>query len=441
MSYVVEVNGLSKKYSISHHKKASYSTIKDDFSGMLKKLRGSSDTEEKKEDFWALKDVSFSVKKGEVFGVIGHNGSGKSTLLKILSRVIEPTSGEAIMRGKVASLLEVGTGFHPELTGRENIFFNGSMLGMSRKEIRSKFDEIIAFSEIEKFLDTPVKFYSSGMYVRLAFAVAAHLDPDILILDEVLSVGDAKFQKKSLDKMLEIANSGKTIIYVSHGLSSVEKLCERAMLLDHGEVKMIGDSTSVAEKYLEINNLNIDSMQTSATDARSGSNNKKSKDVPSFISSYRKSNGVFIRQDKDAMISKVTLENIAGQTTSAFRFEQDLIINLETKKLKDDRQFAVEIRIKDEAGSLLGFTSSLIGGKMYNPGDKVKIILKNLNLVEGSYCIDFICRSPHEYHVDNWWDTVGFRIMDCKPKNYPIHIGFNDALGSVLLESSEFHNA
>ena len=203
------------------------------------------------EEFWALKDVSFEVQEGEVLGIIGRNGAGKSTLLKILSRITEPTSGRITLRGRVASLLEVGTGFHPELTGRENIFLNGAILGMSRAEIRKKFDEIVAFAEIEKFLDTPVKRYSSGMYVRLAFAVAAHLEPEILIVDEVLAVGDAEFQKKCLGKMNEVSRrDGRTVLFVSHNMAAVTQLTERAILLSHGSIAHSGECQSVVQFYL-----------------------------------------------------------------------------------------------------------------------------------------------------------------------------------------------
>jgi lipopolysaccharide transport system ATP-binding protein len=202
------------------------------------------------EDFWALKDVSFEVKRGEVVGIIGRNGAGKSTLLKILSRITEPTEGRVTLRGRVASLLEVGTGFHPELTGRENVFLNGAILGMSRAEIRKKFDEIVAFAEVEKFLDTPVKRYSSGMYVRLAFAVAAHLEPEILIVDEVLAVGDAEFQKKCMGKMQDVSRGGRTVLFVSHNTGAVAKLCSKAIHLERGVVKNIGSATNVLQLYL-----------------------------------------------------------------------------------------------------------------------------------------------------------------------------------------------
>lgn len=204
-----------------------------------------------REDFWALKDVSFEVKQGEVVGIIGRNGAGKSTLLKVLSRITEPTKGRVRLRGRVASLLEVGTGFHPELTGRENIFLNGAILGMTREEIRKKFDEIVAFAEVEQFLDTPVKRYSSGMYVRLAFAVAAHLELEILLVDEVLAVGDAAFQKKCLGKMTEVGKQGRTILFVSHNMNAVEKLCSRALLIENGGVRHQGDEVrGIVTHYL-----------------------------------------------------------------------------------------------------------------------------------------------------------------------------------------------
>jgi lipopolysaccharide transport system ATP-binding protein len=203
------------------------------------------------EEFWALRNVSFEVKRGEVLGIIGRNGAGKSTLLKILSRITEPTSGRVSLRGRVASLLEVGTGFHPELTGRENVYLNGAILGMTRQEIRRKFDEIVAFAEVEKFLDTPVKRYSSGMYVRLAFAVAAHLDPEILIVDEVLAVGDAAFQRKCLGKMEGIARKGRTVLFVSHNMTAMLSLCPKAFLLNSGELIQEGSAQRVIQSYLE----------------------------------------------------------------------------------------------------------------------------------------------------------------------------------------------
>jgi lipopolysaccharide transport system ATP-binding protein len=251
----IRVEALAKRYELGV---ARHDTLRDRIAHALRtplrRWRGvpASDTSE----FWALRDVSFEVKRGEVLGVIGRNGAGKSTLLKILSRITEPTSGRISIRGRVASLLEVGTGFHPELTGRENIFLNGAILGMSRAEIRRKFDQIVAFADVERFLDTPVKHYSSGMYVRLAFAVAAHLEPEILIVDEVLAVGDAEFQAKCLGKMESIAQAeGRTILFVSHNMSAVVRLCHRAVLLERGRVVLDDRADVAVNRYLSQRSL------------------------------------------------------------------------------------------------------------------------------------------------------------------------------------------
>src|SRR5256884_7828012 len=238
---IITVENLGKKHSLRHQRNERYTALRDVIAEkalvFFKNLKSGNGVSVSKEDFWALKDVSFEVQRGEVVGIIGRNGAGKSTLLKILSRITEPTEGRVRIRGRVASLLEVGTGFHPELTGRENIFVNGAILGMTRAEIAKKFDEIVAFAETEKFLDTPVKHYSSGMYVRLAFAVAAHLEPEILIVDEVLAVGDAEFQRKCLGKMEEVSkNEGRTVLFVSHNLGAVARLCTRGLLVEKGDV-------------------------------------------------------------------------------------------------------------------------------------------------------------------------------------------------------------
>ena len=206
---------------------------------------------------WALRDVSFDVMRGNAVGVIGRNGAGKSTLLKILSRITEPTEGSVDIRGRVGSLLEVGTGFHPELTGRENIYLNGAILGMRRSEITRKFDEIVSFAEIEKFLDTPVKRYSSGMYVRLAFAVAAHLEPEILVVDEVLAVGDLAFQKKCLGKMEDVAGGGRTVLFVSHNMNAIQRLCSTCMLLEHGQLVAYGDTDQVVMRYVSTSSSTV----------------------------------------------------------------------------------------------------------------------------------------------------------------------------------------
>ena len=240
---IIAVENLGKRYRIRHQRPGqSYVAFRDVLASTLtlplRWLRQDPPSPVVRlEDFWALKNVSFEVKQGEVLGIIGRNGAGKSTLLKVLSRIAEPTAGRVVLDGRVASLLEVGTGFHPELTGRENIFLNGAILGMSRAEIKRRFDEIVAFAEVEMFLDTPVKRYSSGMYVRLAFAVAAHLEPEILVVDEVLAVGDAQFQKKCLGRMSEVAAEGRTVLFVSHNMNAVESLCTTILCLESGGVK------------------------------------------------------------------------------------------------------------------------------------------------------------------------------------------------------------
>lgn len=261
MTTVISAEGLGKKYLISHQPKERYTALRDVLAarvkrlgkGLLRPLSGTNASAETQEEFWALRDVNFEIREGERVGIIGRNGAGKSTLLKILSRITEPSTGRVKIKGRVASLLEVGTGFHPELTGRENIFLNGAILGMTKAEIKRKFDEIVAFAEVEKFLDTPVKRYSSGMYVRLAFAVAAHLEPEILVVDEVLAVGDAEFQKKCLGKMGQVGSEGRTVLFVSHNMNAINQLCKSAMFLDRGEIRRFSaDVREVTRKYSSV---------------------------------------------------------------------------------------------------------------------------------------------------------------------------------------------
>ena len=266
---VIRVEGLGKKYALRHEKSERYTALRDvvarqargagrllnpfTLAGQLRKAQrqAAQDSAESEDEFWALKDVSFEIRRGERVGIIGRNGAGKSTLLKILSRITEPTTGRVEIRGRVASLLEVGTGFHPELTGRENIYLNGAILGMTRHEIRAKFDEIVDFAEVERFLGTPVKRYSSGMYVRLAFAIAAHLDPEILIVDEVLAVGDADFQKKCLGKMQDVSKGGRTVLFVSHNIAAVKKLCTSGLMIESGKVTNAGGVEDVITDYMQ----------------------------------------------------------------------------------------------------------------------------------------------------------------------------------------------
>lgn len=250
----LRVQNLGKQYQLGLRKRG-YKTVREAIVNAARspwqRLKHLSGRDDQHNFFWALRDVNFEVAEGDVVGIIGHNGAGKSTLLKVLSQITEPTTGRVEIRGRVGSLLEVGTGFHPELTGRENVFVNGAILGMSRAEVKRKFDEIVAFSGVEEFLDTPVKRYSSGMQVRLAFAVAAHLEPEILVVDEVLAVGDAEFQNKCLGKMSEVASGGRTILFVSHNLAAVESLCSRAGLIEGGRLVALGDVPSIIGRYLD----------------------------------------------------------------------------------------------------------------------------------------------------------------------------------------------
>src|SRR5262245_36083161 len=247
---IIQVEALDKRYQLRHERGQSYVALRDVITGGVKRLfRKAPPALPAREDFWALKDVSFAIGEGDVVGIVGRNGAGKSTILKILSRITEPTAGRITLRGRVASLLEVGTGFHNELTGRENIFLNGAILGMKRSEIKSKFDEIVSFAEVEKFLDTPVIHYWSGMYVCLAFAVAAHLEAEILLVDEVLAVGDLDFQKKCMGKMKEVSEGGRTVVFVTHQMNQIRRLCEKVMWMDRGKVRELGPTSQVVASY------------------------------------------------------------------------------------------------------------------------------------------------------------------------------------------------
>jgi lipopolysaccharide transport system ATP-binding protein len=295
MSHVaLSVQNLSKSFRIAHQRGLrGYQTLHDELSTLPRRLidRLRQRRRSTSETFWALRNVSFDVNRGEVLGIIGSNGAGKSTLLKILNRITEPSIGGVDIYGRVGALLEVGTGFHPELTGRENIFLNGAILGMTRAEIKRKFDEIVAFAEVERFLDTPVKRYSSGMYVRLAFAVAAHLDPEILLIDEVLAVGDAEFQKKCLAKMEDVAaNEGRTVVFVSHNMDAVCHLCSRCILLKQGEIAKTGNAADVVAQYLggeqeQAPEINLPSIESEASFRFAGLYGPKGQPTTSFSAS------------------------------------------------------------------------------------------------------------------------------------------------------------
>ncbi|MFZ3136825.1 MAG: ABC transporter ATP-binding protein [Thermodesulfovibrionales bacterium] len=349
---VIKVENLGKKYLIRHEKRERYTALRDVMAIGVKRMfnRGivqpfkrltSNSTNQQfndltsaslsnstfqqsssstTEEFWALKDINFEVKRGERVGIIGRNGAGKTTLLKLLSRITEPTTGRITLKGRVASLLEVGTGFHPELTGRENIFLNGAILGMSKAEIKKKFDEIVDFAEIEKFLDTPVKRYSSGMYVRLAFAVAAHLEPEILIVDEVLAVGDAQFQKKCLGKMGEVSKEGRTILFVSHNMSAIQSLCERSLILNKGCLSIDGPTDLAVQHYLK---------------------------DPSISYSFNR----MYKENKELFITAGRLINSNNQTTNGF-IQVEVQIHSKYRK-----EISLDVRLKDELGNPVGYSS------------------------------------------------------------------------------------
>lgn len=289
----IRAEGLGKKYVLGPRTKTeSYVALRDVIARQTHRFVRSAvrlgrgrrtSTPSRTEEFWALRNVNFEVKRGEVLGIIGHNGAGKSTLLKVLSRITQPSEGRVTIDGRIATLLEVGTGFHPELTGRENIYLNGAVLGMSRAEIRGKFDHIVSFAEVERFLDTPVKRYSSGMYVRLAFAVAAHLEPEIIIVDEVLAVGDAEFQKRCLGKMSEIADGGRTVLLVSHNMAAIQTLCPRAIHLDSGVIVNAGVTAEVISRYLENALRRVNSTQASSLRIHDGLEVEYMKCIPEVI--------------------------------------------------------------------------------------------------------------------------------------------------------------
>jgi lipopolysaccharide transport system ATP-binding protein len=379
---VIEIKNLSKSYMIGHEGKAAPGTLtlRDSISSIIKKpVELFTGHKLKKEKFWALKDLDINIEQGDVVGLIGKNGSGKSTLLKILSRIAEPTSGEIIMRGKAASLLEVGTGFHPELTGRENIYFNGSILGMKKKEIESKFDEIVAFSGVEKFLDTPVKFYSSGMYVRLAFAVAAHLEPDILIVDEVLAVGDADFQQKSLGKMKDVTkNKKRTVIFVSHSMESIRSICNKCIWLSEGRVVASGDTDRVVEKY----------MHSASDSTRIPISKRKDRNGSGNAEFY----GVDIQ------------DNIAKNKT----LEIDLKIKNKTEN--DFNNFKLSLDLFDSSGVYLSNINNALKLTRLRlmPGEnKFKIIFKNISLVPGNYYINlFMAKDQYNSEIFDWVENA-----------------------------------
>jgi lipopolysaccharide transport system ATP-binding protein len=393
---VIRVAGLGKKYSVHHEQSESYTALRDvvarqamaagrllnpfTLAGQLRRdqRRAAQDHFESEEEFWALKDVSFEIRRGERVGIIGRNGAGKSTLLKILSRITEPTTGRVEICGRVASLLEVGTGFHPELTGRENIYLNGAILGMTRREIRSKFDEIVDFAEVEKFLDTPVKRYSSGMYVRLAFAVAAHLEPEILVVDEVLAVGDASFQKKCLGKMEDVAErEGRTVLFVSHQMNAIAKLCNRCLVLSHGILSL--DSHS--PRYAINQYFGTDQKAMSASWVNPGNLYQACEVVPLYL-------GI------------VLPSSCGGGELSTLENDRSHCLRVKFMARDVDDSMNIGIAIYDENNTLILWSFSSDGepsswAKVQNGFNNFSLEIPSHYLNQGSYRIEFLA----SYHM------------------------------------------
>jgi lipopolysaccharide transport system ATP-binding protein len=385
---VIKVEGLGKKYILSHEAPERYTALRDVIRQKVKELSGRQ--KKTKEDFWALKDISFEVKQGEAIGIIGRNGAGKSTLLKILSRITEPTKGHVEMNGRTSSLLEVGTGFHPELTGRENIFLNGAILGMSRNEIKKKFDAIVEFSGVENFLDTPVKRFSSGMYLRLAFSVAAHLEPEILIVDEVLAVGDAEFQKKCLGKMDEVSKKeGRTVLFVSHNLEAIRNLCSKGLLLQNGELIFSGDMNKTVAEY-------VSSFSNEQTEKKWDNN--------------------LAPGNENAKLLYAKVYDAVTGSTDQYYSANGFILELEIDNLNEGkRQLDITYHLVDEKGILVTVSSSAFGsgGKYYKAGPmKIKTNFPGNILNEGIYTFARILLvMDKEQVLTEWNDILTFRIL------------------------------
>lgn len=389
----IQVEDLSKLYHIGKAQKR-HDTLRDALVSMFR--RSNVRTSEGSTDHWALKDVSFEVKRGEVVGIIGRNGAGKSTLLKILSRITEPTSGRVELHGRVASLLEVGTGFHPELTGRENIYLNGAILGMKRAEIDRKFDEIVAFAEIEKFLDTPVKRYSSGMFVRLAFAVAAHLEPEILLVDEVLAVGDIQFQRKCIDKIGDVTTGGVTVLLVSHNLPLMATLCKNAIWLDYGELRALGNAQQIADRYQSTGGISDDGGVASS-----------SREMGLSQSALIRSLQVFDDEQNNRLV-----------------FEQNEFLNLlvsTSDSIPEAAYFEwVLTTERGIAATSAGSFMNPIPLRLPTPSLSVHSRIGPLNLAQGHYFLTLRIGVAPGYIVDEWQNAARIVIS----RYVPEHIGF-----------------
>lgn len=391
---VIRVENLGKRYIIGHQKDAHYQTLRDAITNVSRSLKNQllkpgkkAIATSSKNEFWALKDISFEIPKGDSVALIGHNGAGKSTLLKILSRITEPTTGCVALRGRIASLLEVGTGFHPELTGRENIYLNGSVLGMSRKEINYKFDEIVAFSEINKFIDTPVKRYSSGMYVRLAFAVAANLDPEILVVDEVLAVGDSGFQQKCLLKIRELTQQGATVLFVSHNMHYIGVLAKRCIYLKSGSIIYDGNANEAIDIYL---NDALDNMNS-----------------VSPLETSQQASKAEIEESQHILLS-VRATNLDRQLE--INSNEDLYVTLGYKSTLSSSKLHFQVTLWTEQGVLLTCADSRLSnqqGFSASEQGEVTCIFPSISLITGRYLV-----KVYMLNADTDWSLCSFGWSD-----------------------------
>jgi lipopolysaccharide transport system ATP-binding protein len=379
MTPIIEIESVSKKYNISRNV-ALYRTLRESLTSFV--------SLKNRIEFWALRDITFNMEPGETMGIIGENGAGKTTLLKILSKITKPTSGRGIIHGRVASLLEVGTGFHPELTGRENIYLNGVILGLKKKEIDRNFERIVEFAGVRNYLNTPVKHYSTGMWARLAFSVAAHLEPEILLIDEVLSVGDAEFQKKSLSKMNELSKDGRTVVFVSHNMAAVRNLCNRCMFISEGKIRKIGEVNEVIDTYLSDYNRNTNGIID--------------------LSSFPKRKG-----SQKVKLKKIELRNQNDSLTGTFLIKDDLIIHLFFESFELIRNLKIVVEILESTGERVcsmydsdsGFSLNNVSGNTH-----VAVTVKDMRLCPGRYHISVSLLSEILNHKYDSYDEIEFAI-------------------------------